>query len=107
MRFFLSTVLSAVPWLIGRISRTSSDLTGQRRSYLQWLEQGRASIPTELGYAFLFIYGLERRALVDRADQPDIFRSDRPTAIVFAMARAGKGIDSNGTWVCVSFYLRS
>jgi hypothetical protein len=48
--------------------------TGQRRSYLQWLAQGRASIPTELGYAFLFIYGLERRALVDRADQQDIFR---------------------------------
>jgi TerB N-terminal domain len=47
---------------------------GQRRSYLQWIAQGRASIPPELGYTFLFLYGLERRALVEQADQQEIFQ---------------------------------
>ena len=35
---------------------------GQRRNYLEWLAAGRRDIPCELGYTFLFIYGLERRA---------------------------------------------
>ena len=47
---------------------------GQRRSYLSWIAQRRMSMPSELGYVFLFIYGLERRALADQADQEGIFR---------------------------------
>jgi uncharacterized tellurite resistance protein B-like protein len=46
---------------------------GQRRIYLEWLASGRAVAPPELGYTFLFIYCLERRALVDQSDQKHIF----------------------------------
>jgi uncharacterized tellurite resistance protein B-like protein len=45
----------------------------QRRTYLQWLASGRRKAPPELGYTFLFIYGLERRALVESSDQAAVF----------------------------------
>jgi len=45
----------------------------QRRYYLRWLADGRRVVPAELGYAFLFFYGLERRALIDQADDLLIF----------------------------------
>ena len=48
--------------------------SAQRRYYLSWLAQRQTSFPVEMGYAFLFIYGLERRALIDKADQDVIFR---------------------------------
>ena len=46
---------------------------GQRRQYVEWLAAGRQTMPPELGYLFLFIYGLERRALSDEADQKIVF----------------------------------
>ena len=54
--------------------RFDSLTAGQRRYYLNWLSKRRTSIPIELGYTFLFIYGLERRALVDQSDHEVIFR---------------------------------
>ena len=36
-----------------------------RRAYLQWLASGRRDPSADVGYVFLFFYGLERRALVD------------------------------------------
>lgn len=36
-----------------------------RRAYLQWLSNGRRSSDTNVGYVFLFFYGLERRALLE------------------------------------------
>ena len=36
-----------------------------RRGYLQWLATGRGDPAADIGYVFLFFYGLERRALVD------------------------------------------
>lgn len=46
----------------------------QRKIYLDWLASSRRQVPFELGYAFLFIYGLERRALVEHADVLAIFQ---------------------------------
>lgn len=50
-----------------------------RRAYLQWLADGRLDPRANIGYVFLFYYGLERRVLVDapsdsaaRADVPAI-----------------------------------
>lgn len=45
----------------------------QRRNYLEWLAGGRHAPPAELGYTFLFIYGLERRALEEHTDQKVVF----------------------------------
>lgn len=50
-----------------------------RRSYLNWLENGRCDPNANIGFVFLFFYGLERRAILDatssdaaKADLPDI-----------------------------------
>lgn len=41
-----------------------------RRGYLQWLSSGRKAPHANIGYVFLFFYGLERRVLVDaKTDQ--------------------------------------
>lgn len=36
-----------------------------RRAYLQWLSSGRKAPHANIGYVFLFFYGLERRVFVD------------------------------------------
>ena len=36
-----------------------------RRAYLSWLTGGRCDPAADIGYVFLFFYGLERRAIVD------------------------------------------
>lgn len=41
-----------------------------RRAYLQWLSSGRKAPHANIGYVFLFFYGLERRVFVDaKTDQ--------------------------------------
>ncbi|WP_428304405.1 TerB N-terminal domain-containing protein [Lacipirellula sp.] len=40
----------------------------QRGRYLDWLYGGRKDPSIELGYVFIFFYGLERRVLIDGAD---------------------------------------
>jgi len=40
----------------------------QRAKYITWLSTGKDEDLDEIGYAFLYFYGLERRALVDRKD---------------------------------------
>jgi tellurite resistance protein len=45
----------------------------QRAVYLDWLVAGRGDPLLPIGYVFVYFYGLERRALVDRADH-DIIR---------------------------------
>lgn len=47
----------------------------QRRCYLDWLASGRQTVPAELGYTYLYFYGLERRLLVDRQDIRDTFNA--------------------------------
>jgi len=36
-----------------------------RRAYLTWLAEGRRDPEADIGYVFLFFYGLERRAILD------------------------------------------
>lgn len=36
-----------------------------RRAYINWLSGGRCDPKADVGYVFLFFYGLERRALID------------------------------------------
>ncbi len=40
---------------------------GARRAYLSWLSGGRKDPAADIGYVFLFFYGLERRAILDAA----------------------------------------
>lgn len=48
-----------------------------RRAYLQWLAGGRKDPRADVGYVFLFFYGLERRAVLDAANDPAA-RADWP-----------------------------
>lgn len=41
-----------------------------RAAYLLWLSGGRSDPKTNIGYVFLFFYGLERRLLADVANSP-------------------------------------
>lgn len=40
-----------------------------RRAYLQWLADGRKDPMADVGYVFLFLYGLERRAILDASGE--------------------------------------
>ncbi len=44
----------------------------QRAYYLRWMAEGRRAPLQEIGYAFVFFYGLERRALYDKKDRKEI-----------------------------------
>jgi uncharacterized tellurite resistance protein B-like protein len=85
----------------------------QRANYLFWLAKGRREDLHDIGYAFIFFYGLERRVLIDRADiGPSIdevlallrrypestsFQSYLSKFLAYAMARPGLGtITANG-----------
>jgi tellurite resistance protein len=48
-----------------------------RGAYLNWLAGGRQDPSADIGYVFLFFYGLERRAVVDAASDPSA-QSDWP-----------------------------
>jgi len=53
----------------------------ERRAYLNWLSEGRSNPDCDIGYVFLFFYGLERRVIVDSRDDPSA-RNDWPTIVV-------------------------
>jgi tellurite resistance protein len=42
-----------------------------RCAYLNWLIEGRSAANCDIGFVFLFFYGLERRVLVDTQSDPD------------------------------------
>lgn len=48
-----------------------------RRAYLHWLVEGRSHPEADIGYVFIFYYGLERRVLVDAPEKPEA-KSDLP-----------------------------
>ncbi|BAL95133.1 tellurite resistance TerB family protein [Rubrivivax gelatinosus] len=50
---------------------------GARRAYLNWLAGGRKGPEADIGYVFLFFYGLERRAIID-ATKDEAARADWP-----------------------------
>lgn len=51
--------------LFGYSPRYAALTVHQRANYLRWLAGGRRDPLDDIGYAFLFLYGLERRLLVD------------------------------------------
>jgi tellurite resistance protein len=48
-----------------------------RGAYLSWLAEGKSRLDINVGYVFIYFYGLERRALIDARQNPR-FRSDIP-----------------------------
>lgn len=56
-----------------------------RRAYLTWLAGGRQAPEADIGFVFLFLYGLERRAVLEASDDPTA-RADWP-AIALELRR--------------------
>ena len=52
--------------------RYSSISSKARRAYLTWLASGRSDPSANIGYVFLFYYGLERRVLVDSSSNVSV-----------------------------------
>jgi len=48
-----------------------------RRAYLDWLAGGRCDPEADIGYVFLFFYGLERRVIID-GEKSEHAKRDRP-----------------------------
>lgn len=44
----------------------------ERRAYLNWLSEGRSHPDCDIGYVFLFFYGLERRVILDSREDPSV-----------------------------------
>src|SRR3546814_12035174 len=53
----------------------------ERRAYLNWLSEGRSHPDCDIGYVFLFFYGLERRVIADSPNDPSA-RNDWPAIVV-------------------------
>jgi hypothetical protein len=56
--------------LFGYWPRYSELSPAARRGYVTWLEGGRSDPKANIGYVFLFYYGLERRIFVDAPSDP-------------------------------------
>ena len=74
-----------------------SDISSEaRRAYLQWLADGRSLATADVGYVFLFFYGLERRALFDAQSDPQA-RAEIST-IITEIKRLQSIYGSNGSF---------
>ncbi|MDI1337502.1 MAG: TerB N-terminal domain-containing protein [Lacunisphaera sp.] len=67
-----------------------------RASYLQWLTTGRSDPAADIGYVFLFFYGLERRVLAD-AKIDETARTEIP-AIIEEVRRLRSIYGQNGSF---------
>lgn len=56
-----------------------SDISASaRRAFLNWLSEGKSHPEADIGYVFLYFYGLERRAVLDAAANDADARADWP-----------------------------
>jgi uncharacterized tellurite resistance protein B-like protein len=69
----VQNVLPALPYW----PQYSSLTPAQRGKYLTWMSRGRNDDLDEIGYAFIFFYGLERRAIIDKTDHEIILSEVR------------------------------
>jgi tellurite resistance protein len=67
-----------------------------RAAYLEWLSTGRKDAKANIGYVFIYFYGLERRALADAMDSASA-RNDLP-AIITEVKRLLSIYGENGSF---------
>ena len=63
-----------------------------RRRYLEWLASGKKAPDVDIGYVFLYFYGLERRLLVDKPSTAEI------AALVDELKRLRTIYSANGSF---------
>jgi len=58
----------------------------QRGRYLLWMSNGRNSDLDEIGYVFIFFYGLERRAIIEKMDHEEILNEVRRLLVRYPLS---------------------
>ncbi len=74
---------------------------GQRAAYLQWLYGGRSHHVAELGYVFIFFYGLERRIVVDGQDHECVARELIRLLPMFGQSNSFAGYGTRLLWLTI------
>ncbi len=82
-----------------------------RRAYLNWLAGGRSHPDADIGYVFLFFYGLERRVIIDAsndaaalADYPVIAQEIRRLLSIYGNKSSSFKSYASGLldWICIA-----
>ena len=82
-----------------------------RRAYLNWLAGGRSHPDADVGYVFLFFYGLERRVIIDAsndaaalADYPVIAQEIRRLISIYGNKSGSFKSYASGLldWICIA-----
>lgn len=77
----------------------------QRKTYLDWLIGGRCDPHVELGYVFIYFYGLERRVLVDQEDFVIIANEMIRLLPIYGASNSFRSYSARLMWL--SLFLRS
>jgi uncharacterized tellurite resistance protein B-like protein len=73
----------------------------QRAAYLQWLYGGRSHRVVDLGYVFIFFYGLERRIVVDGQDHECVARELIRLLPIFGQSNSFVGYATRLLWLAI------
>ncbi|WP_417391208.1 TerB N-terminal domain-containing protein [Gimesia sp.] len=71
----------------------------QRRNYLNWLTSGRCEANIELGYVFIYFYGLERRIIQDCKDTQAIIQELLRLLPIYKSSRSFQRYCSSLLWM--------
>lgn len=77
----------------------------QRKAYLDWLIGGRCDPKVELGYVFIYFYGLERRVLVDQEDFVSVANEMIRLQPIYGASNSFRSYSARLMWL--SLYLQS
>ena len=80
--------------VLGYWPRYSQITPDQRANYLSWLAGGRKDELADIGYAFIYFYGLERRALVDNEDIETVLTQANRLMYSYSASRSFFGYSS-------------
>jgi tellurite resistance protein len=67
----------------------------QRARYLDWMASGRSDPNVAVGFVFIFFYGLERRVLIDGADEAIALAEVRRLLPIYGESRSFRGYASD------------
>jgi len=73
----------------------------QRSRYLDWLVGGRCDPNIELGYVFIYFYGLERRVLVDELDHLAIIEEIVRLCNIYSHSNSFRSYSSSLLWLTI------
>jgi uncharacterized tellurite resistance protein B-like protein len=73
----------------------------QRGRYLKWLYGGRSDATIDLGYVFIFFYGLEHRVVVDDVDHQAVIEEILRLLKIYSTSRSFYGYATSLLWLTI------